>query len=82
MAKRLDEFPPLSNRGTPSKYPWTEWLDGNVWELVPGKDFNCSITTMRSQFAIRARMRGLTFRTTFTGDRLVVQTIRTITQGE
>jgi hypothetical protein len=33
MAQRLEEFPALSTR----RYPWEQWLNGEVWQLFKGK---------------------------------------------
>jgi hypothetical protein len=38
MAKLLRELPP-PRRGRPAKYPYDEWLDGEVWLLIEGEDF-------------------------------------------
>ena len=38
MAKILDEFPP-DRRGRPAKYPYKQWLDGQVHLLIEGQDF-------------------------------------------
>ena len=45
MARKLSSFdfsqkstitPPDSSR----RYPWDEWLDGDIWELTFGEDFD------------------------------------------
>ena len=46
MARKVKEMP-VSHRA--SRYPWDEWMDGNIWELSPGKDFECSLPSMRQQ---------------------------------
>lgn len=30
-----------------SDYPWSEWTDGKVWEVVQGDDFSVAIKTFR-----------------------------------
>lgn len=35
-------------RATEEKYPWSEWLDGHVWRLVPGEDFDVEMESFRS----------------------------------
>lgn len=39
MARILTELPATKRGGASSKYPWDEWLDGQVYELVRGEDF-------------------------------------------
>jgi hypothetical protein len=39
MAKKLDGFDFSRPKENKSKYPWPEWLDGSVWELHNGEDF-------------------------------------------
>lgn len=54
MARRLDSFPaPVGAR-----YPWDEWLDGSVWELVRGDDFSSRTSTLRANAQIQAKKRG------------------------
>ena len=38
MPRILEELP-QPRLGRPPKYPYDEWLDGRVWLLVPGEDF-------------------------------------------
>lgn len=59
MARRLDEFPAAAG----SRYPWDEWLDGSVWELVPGDDFTAKPATFRSIAQAQAKKRGGRIRT-------------------
>lgn len=40
MAKTVDlDLNDLPATGRSERYPWSEWLDGQTWELVPGDDF-------------------------------------------
>jgi hypothetical protein len=43
MARKLDQFP-LSGA---ARYPWNEYLDGGVWELTRGEDFDCSVKSLQ-----------------------------------
>jgi hypothetical protein len=54
MAKTLQQFP----SPTVSRYPWDEWLDGRVWELVPGEDFTAKVNTFKQMAQTQARRRG------------------------
>jgi hypothetical protein len=54
MARRLDAFP----APTGTRYPWSEWLDGSVWELVRGADFDSKTATFRTNVQTQAKKRG------------------------
>jgi hypothetical protein len=54
MARKLEAFPAAAG----SRYPWDEWLDGNVWELVRGEDFQAKLTTFRANAQGQAKKRG------------------------
>ena len=45
MARVIDTFPAHTNQ---SRYPWDEWLDGRVWELVQGEDFDAKPNTLKT----------------------------------
>ena len=54
MAQRVETFPDLP---TQSRYPWDEWLDGSVWELVHGEDFDAQPSTFRSVAVAQGKKR-------------------------
>jgi hypothetical protein len=54
MARRLDAFP----APTGARYPWDKWLDGSVWELVRGDDFQSKLSTLRANAQSQAKKRG------------------------
>lgn len=72
MAKEIDgEWPSDGHR---TKYPWDEWLNGNVWELLEGVDFPHKIQRMRVQTYVAAGKRGLKARTSQRGpNSLIIQ---------
>lgn len=72
MARVISEFPG-NPAGRPTKYPWKDWLDGQIWELVPGEDFHVSPSGFRSAMARQARLAGLKARTRLVDGVLVVQ---------
>jgi hypothetical protein len=53
MARQLESFPASSG----ARYPWDEWLDGSVWELVKGEDFTSKLPTFRANAQLQARKR-------------------------
>jgi len=54
MAEVLDALPSRQN----SRYPWTDWFDGQVWEITHGEDFFVSVHSMRCQVTSAAARRG------------------------
>jgi hypothetical protein len=58
MAQKIEEFEFSSNR-----YQWDEWLDGGIWVLKQGEDFDVEMTSMRSLIFAAAGRRGLKSRT-------------------
>jgi hypothetical protein len=54
MARRLEAFP--APKG--ARYPWDQWLDGSVWELVRGEDYQSKLSTLRANAQIQAKKRG------------------------
>lgn len=73
MAEVVDEMPSRAGRGQSQKYPWHEWLDGRVWKLTKGADFEVTVEIMRCAFHNKAKSRGLRVVTTSRGDDLYVQ---------
>lgn len=72
MARVIAEFPGNSS-GRPTKYPWNDWLNGQVWELIPGEDFHVSPSGLRSAMARQAKLRGLKVRTRLVGDPTIAE---------
>ncbi len=60
MAKRLREFPGGPTRG---KYPWDQWLDGSVWQLQKGQDYDIGTPSMRAAASRAAKAAGKKVRT-------------------
>ena len=70
MAKVVKTLAPHAGR----KYPWEEWLDGRVWELTAGKDFDVTIESFRSTAIGKAGDLGGKLHTrTLPGGRLQIQ---------
>jgi hypothetical protein len=61
MAKIVKEFPAQVRRRE-SKYPWDQWLDGQVWELAQGVDFQTDANAMRSVVYLAAKRVGVKVR--------------------
>src|SRR3954454_10560558 len=60
VAQRIDAFPDAPSH---SVYPWDEWFDGSVWELMPGEDFLGRPATFRASAVAQAARREGTVRT-------------------
>lgn len=76
MATKLEEFEFTRTYGNKPKYPWDEWLDGSIWKLVNGEDFQgVSSKHFSSSIYNNARKRGMKARIQAldAGDTLVVQ---------
>ena len=54
MANKIEQFPEAPAQNV---YPWDEWLDGDVWELVPGVDFKGKPATFRASAVAQAARR-------------------------
>lgn len=64
MGKRLESFefydgPPRRT----NSWPLEEWLDGSIWQIVRGEDFETSLKNMQSTLHHHARHRGLWVKT-------------------
>lgn len=69
MAKMLDDFQFSSGRKT--KYPWNTWLNGKIWQIKQGEDFDCSVTSMYSVLVQTAKRKGLKYKINCTSDSLI-----------
>jgi hypothetical protein len=71
MAEVINSFPPTK---TQSRYPWDQWLDGQIWQLAAGEDFTSKPETFRQNAAGQAQRRGGAVRSRLLedGDRQVV----------
>lgn len=65
MARVVDSMPTDSV----AKYPWSEWLDGQVWELTAGEDFTVSPKDLRAMAYAKGQRLGLPVTTRLSKDR-------------
>lgn len=61
MAEEVFEFPAPFGRGR--AYPWDDWLNGNIWKLAQGEDFEANMSNFRALVYLKAQDRNLTVRT-------------------
>lgn len=74
MARKLKrfDFPNMGGTGV-GKYPWDDWLDGNIWELARGVDYVTTSLNFRTFAYVVANKRGGKLRTSMTDERIVIQ---------
>lgn len=70
MADPITTWP---GRSSSAKYPWNEWLDGQIWSLVQGTDFTGPPNNMRNAASAAAKVRGLKIRTSVQENTVFVQ---------
>lgn len=81
MAERLKSYE-FSGVGI-TTYPWDEWLDGSIWRLEKGRDFECRYNSFRSHVHVEAKKRGLRVRTSGeTATTLVIQAYKPSENGK
>ncbi len=71
MASKMNEFP--KTRGGKRLYPWKEWLNGDVWRLTPGTDFDASSESFRNTALASASRYGKRLRTAVVDGDLIIQ---------
>ena len=78
MADILEEFDfsPYSFRGVHAKYPWTEWMDGQIWKLKQGVDFQVKTSSLLGGVRSHAKRKGLRVKTARFGEYVVIQAIK------
>lgn len=59
MARTLEQFPTLATQ----RYPWAEWLNGEVWQLFKGEDYTSKSSTVLSNARTQAKRLGGAVRT-------------------
>lgn len=55
------------------KYPWEQWQDGKVWQLVRGEDYTLPDLTMQKCIQTRAARVGMKANTSRNEEGLVIQ---------
>jgi hypothetical protein len=75
MPRVLDGLPKTTrgNVGRSEKYPFDEWFDGNVYELVEGEDFESKRSTLATVIHNAATKRDLIVQTRMTQDGIAIQ---------
>jgi hypothetical protein len=59
MPKTLENFPALPTQ----RYPWDELMNGQVWQLTRGEDYDAKTSTLVANARAQAKRRGGTLRT-------------------
>ena len=72
MAKKLRQMPDKSV-GRPAMYDWLKLLNGSVWELSRGVDFDGEPDSFRGTVYSAAARAGLAVTVVVTGDTVTIQ---------
>lgn len=82
MAQVLANFPEKAKHSR-EQYPWDQWLDGNIWQLVSGEDYWIKRQSFRARAMQKAYDRGGTVRMANMDDgkTIVLQFIKHETNG-
>jgi hypothetical protein len=70
MATPIPTFPP---RAKSTRYPWSLWLNGAIWQLRQGIDFTVTPKSFQSAAFARAKAMGKKLQTTISGDTITIQ---------
>lgn len=62
----------MSRLSKPPAIPWDEWLDGSIWRLRRGEDFDVSAPTIQKRAHPAAQSRGLRVQTSVEDDDTIV----------
>jgi hypothetical protein len=82
VAEKLDSYDFSQVRpGRQGVHKWSEWLDGSVWKLKRGEDFQSKPTSMRQQIKSAARDRGLEVDVDSPEDGVLVMQARAVEAG-
>lgn len=58
MARTLDEYD-FNHRKSDRVYPWTEWVNGRIWEIEQGEDFHGTTKNFAQRLYKEARKRAM-----------------------
>ena len=78
MADILEEFDfslYTCSVGRNEKYPWSEWMDGQIWKLKQGVDFKTKTSSFAAGIRARARKNGIQLKTAMFGEYVVFQAV-------
>ena len=73
MPTKLDTFPALPSQ---ARHDWPQLLNGDVWKLRRGEDFNGKAKTFVQNARSQAKRRGCTVKTRLLDDETVVVQFR------
>lgn len=76
MAKKrtdLQSFPTTSQLRFEDKYPVSDWMDGSIWEIEAGKDFDVKPATFYGNLKSYARKANLELLIRQVGENILVQ---------
>lgn len=63
MAQKLEEFDFTASRGGAQKYPWKDWMNGEIYRVTEGEDFEVAARNFRTSLFNAAKRHDLKVRT-------------------
>tara|TARA_B100000073_G_scaffold196165_1_gene162501 strand:+ start:671 stop:910 length:240 start_codon:yes stop_codon:yes gene_type:complete len=72
MAEILETFDFTRSSGR-AKYPWADWMDGQIYKIKRGEDFTATTKVMRQQIYAAAKNHGKSVRSTSTATEIIFQ---------
>ena len=79
MAEVLEDFEFIHHR---TVYPWDEWLNGQIWQLKKGVDFETEIVSMYNLIRTTAKRRKLLIRIQTTSDSIILKVTGPVQEKE
>jgi hypothetical protein len=73
MARRIEDPGTIAWDRSMYTYPWSDWLDGQIWELTPGEDFKVSVAAFQAMAHKYARNYDMKIRTKQRDGKLLLQ---------
>jgi hypothetical protein len=75
VATRLTGYT-FHGKGHPTKYPWQQWANGEVWEVKRGEDFDISPSNFAQRVYQQAYSRGAKANVNINEDTVTFQIVR------
>ena len=69
--KKLESFSPVTKKPKKTKYPWEQFLSGDIWSVDTMKEFSVKRSGFRTRLHTKAKEMGYGLKTSFIGDNVV-----------
>lgn len=74
MARKVAQMP--NRYGNRAQYPWSDWFDGDVWELTADEDFKVKPARFRATAYMAAARRSMQISVMIRDDLVYIQARR------